>query len=176
MGAGGACGGASAPSVFKELNGSPEDSVNLFFHFPKCFSWFSLSYGFPFALKITSDSVFTTQDGVHAFVGEKTFAEFYEAREGRDTVARFGRTSFDGAKHDAGAVFRRGPGIAAALVRAAPGAGIDFCIGAGFGSVHVRLRERRGGLLKICDDVARLDEHDFDAERIQFEPQGITKT
>jgi len=35
MGAGGGCGGASAPLLPAELNGSPEDSVNLFFCFPK---------------------------------------------------------------------------------------------------------------------------------------------
>jgi len=38
MGVDGGCGGASAPSLFRELNGSPEDSVNLFFCFPKRFS------------------------------------------------------------------------------------------------------------------------------------------
>src|SRR5256885_9107978 len=83
-------------------------------------------------LKITRDSVFAAQDGVHAFVGEKTFAEFYEARERSDAVARFGRTNFDGVKHDAGAVFGRSFGIATALVRAAPGAGINFRVRTGF--------------------------------------------
>src|SRR5262249_43304182 len=132
--------------------------------------WLSMS-----GTLVTPDSVIPAKDCVHHFISEQAFAEFYRARQRSHAIARIGRRRFDRVEHHAGAIFRSGFGVAAAFVRSAPRAGINFCVVTALCGVEIGLAEFGGGLPEVCDDVAGLDENDFDAKGIEFKPKRIAE-
>src|SRR2546426_376465 len=61
----------------------------------------------------------------------------------------------------------------APLLRAFPGAVIHLRVRPVLALLPMGLHEFGSRLLKICHDIARLEQNPFEVERVQFEPQGV---